>query len=64
MRGTDGGRIVRHCRDLDRRSLTSNDGYLLQYFREGGVPILGVEPAANVASVWQSARDPTLTVLP
>jgi hypothetical protein len=29
----------------------NNDGYLLQYFLEKGVPILGVEPAANVAKV-------------
>jgi SAM-dependent methyltransferase len=29
--------------------LASNDGYLLQYFVEKGVPVLGVEPAANVA---------------
>jgi SAM-dependent methyltransferase len=29
--------------------LASNDGYLLQYFKEAGVPVLGVEPAANVA---------------
>jgi hypothetical protein len=31
--------------------LASNDGYLLQYFRERGIPVLGVEPAANVAEV-------------
>jgi hypothetical protein len=31
--------------------LASNDGYLLQYFRDRGVPVLGVEPAANVAEV-------------
>jgi SAM-dependent methyltransferase len=30
--------------------LASNDGYLLQYFIEKGVPVLGVEPAANVAA--------------
>ena len=29
--------------------IASNDGYLLQYFRERGVPVLGIEPAANVA---------------
>jgi len=29
--------------------LASNDGYLLQYFLEKGVPVLGIEPAANVA---------------
>lgn len=31
--------------------LASNDGYLLQYFNELGVPSLGVEPAVNVAKV-------------
>ena len=29
--------------------LASNDGYLLQYFMANGVPVLGVEPARNVA---------------
>ena len=29
--------------------IASNDGYLLQYFAENKVPVLGVEPAANVA---------------
>ncbi len=29
--------------------VASNDGYLLQYFNARGVPVLGVEPAANVA---------------
>ena len=29
--------------------LASNDGYLLQYFVARGVPVLGIEPAANVA---------------
>ena len=31
--------------------LASNDGYLLQYFVERGVPVLGIEPAKNVAKV-------------
>lgn len=29
--------------------IASNDGYLLQYFKEKGVPVLGIEPAENVA---------------
>jgi SAM-dependent methyltransferase len=29
--------------------IASNDGYLLQYFVEKGIPVLGVEPAGNVA---------------
>lgn len=31
--------------------LASNDGYLLQFFAKRGIPVLGVEPAANVAAV-------------
>ncbi len=31
--------------------IASNDGYLLQYFVEKKVPVLGIEPAANVAEV-------------
>ncbi|HEY0833598.1 MAG TPA: class I SAM-dependent methyltransferase [Azospirillum sp.] len=30
--------------------VASNDGYLLQYFKRRGVPVLGVEPSANVAA--------------
>ncbi|HET7882098.1 MAG TPA: class I SAM-dependent methyltransferase [Acetobacteraceae bacterium] len=30
--------------------IASNDGYLLQYFRRAGIPVLGVDPAANVAA--------------
>ena len=33
--------------------VASNDGYLLQHFHAVGIPVLGVEPAANVA---QAAR--------
>lgn len=29
--------------------VASNDGYLLQYFKQAGVPVLGVEPTANTA---------------
>ena len=31
--------------------LASNDGYLLQFFKKNRIPILGIEPAANVAKV-------------
>ncbi|MCK5498761.1 MAG: SAM-dependent methyltransferase, partial [Gammaproteobacteria bacterium] len=31
--------------------IASNDGYLLQYFKEKNIPVLGIEPAANVADV-------------
>ena len=40
--------------------LASNDGYLLQYFRERQVPVLGIEPAANVAKVALEKGIPTL----
>jgi len=40
--------------------LASNDGYLLQYFVQKGVPALGVEPAANVAKVAVEKGVPTL----
>lgn len=31
--------------------LASNDGYLLQYFKEKNIPVLGIEPTANTADV-------------
>jgi SAM-dependent methyltransferase len=39
--------------------VASNDGYLLQYFVKRGVPVLGVEPAANVAAAAVKAGVPT-----
>jgi SAM-dependent methyltransferase len=39
--------------------LASNDGYLLQYFVERGIPCLGIEPAANVAAVAMERGVPT-----
>jgi 2-polyprenyl-3-methyl-5-hydroxy-6-metoxy-1,4-benzoquinol methylase len=40
--------------------IASNDGYLLQYFVGKNVPVLGIEPAANVAAVAQQKGIPTL----
>jgi SAM-dependent methyltransferase len=40
--------------------LASNDGYLLQYFVKKGIPVLGVEPAVNVAKVAEAKGVPTL----
>ncbi len=50
-----------YCRAITRRmqlgrdslvvELASNDGYLLQHFLPIGIPVLGIEPAANVAKV-------------
>ncbi|NDV99577.1 class I SAM-dependent methyltransferase [Yangia sp. PrR002] len=62
-----------HCRryaeamtdrlDLGPRSLVieiaSNDGYLLQYFVERGIPVLGVEPSAGVAEAAIARGVPT-----
>jgi SAM-dependent methyltransferase len=58
---------LNHCRDYAGRmveryglnsgslvvEVASNDGYLLQYFKERGIGVLGVEPAANVAKAAQ-----------
>lgn len=40
--------------------IASNDGYLLQYFRARGIPVLGVEPAANTAEVATAKGIPTI----
>lgn len=50
-------------RGIDKSSfvmeLASNDGYLLQYFVEDGIPCLGIEPAQNVARVALEKGVPT-----
>jgi SAM-dependent methyltransferase len=55
--------LARERIGLDGDSLVlevaSNDGYLLRHFVDAGVPVLGVEPAANVAAVADSAGIPT-----
>ena len=45
--------------DSEVVEIASNDGYLLQFFMELGIPVLGVEPAANVARVAQKKGIPT-----
>jgi SAM-dependent methyltransferase len=40
--------------------VASNDGYLLQHFVRNGIPVLGIEPAANVAKVALERGIPTL----
>ncbi len=51
-------------RHLDENSLAveiaSNDGYLLQYYRGAGVPVLGIEPARNIARVAEERGIPTV----
>jgi SAM-dependent methyltransferase len=67
--------MLQHCDALastlvsDRRlgpgslvvEVASNDGYMLQFFQRAGVPVLGIEPAANIAAVAQRDRQiPTI----
>ena len=40
--------------------VASNDGYLLQYFSEAGIQVLGVEPASGVAEVAIAKGIPTI----
>jgi 2-polyprenyl-3-methyl-5-hydroxy-6-metoxy-1,4-benzoquinol methylase len=50
--------------NLDRKSqvveIASNDGYLLQYFVQKGIPAIGIEPAANIAEVAIKKGIPTI----
>ena len=52
-------RIIRQ-RSLGAQSLAmevaSNDGYLLQYYKQAGIPVLGIEPALNIAAVAEKER--------
>ncbi len=52
-------RVIRE-RNLTCRSLVieiaSNDGYLLQYYQQADVPVLGIEPAANIAEHARCSR--------
>jgi SAM-dependent methyltransferase len=63
-----------HCRSYARKmtqalnlgpkslvvEIASNDGYLLQYFQEADVPVLGVEPSGNTAAEAEKKGVPTL----
>lgn len=59
----------RYCADMRQRyrlgpdslvvEVASNDGYLLQHFVAAGVPVLGIEPAANVAQAAIDKGVPT-----
>lgn len=40
----------------------SNDGYLLQFFRKKGIPVLGIEPAKNIAKVANKNDIPTMEI--
>ena len=39
--------------------IASNDGYLLKNFRKHQIPVLGIEPAANVAKIAENNGIPT-----
>jgi hypothetical protein len=56
-------RMIKERLALNRDSLVvelaSNDGYLLQHFLPLDVPVLGIEPAANVARIAQEKGIPT-----
>ncbi len=66
--------MLRHARELAARmtrerhlgakslvvEVASNDGYLLQNYRDAGVKVLGVEPAQNVAKVAEERGVPTV----
>jgi SAM-dependent methyltransferase len=66
--------MLRHARDLAEQlvrtrrlsrenrilEIGSNDGYLLQYFLEKNIPILGIEPAKNLHQVSVQKNIPTL----
>jgi SAM-dependent methyltransferase len=57
-------RTIEH-RELGPKSLAveiaSNDGYLLQYYKSRGIPVLGIEPARNIARVAVEKGIPTIS---
>jgi SAM-dependent methyltransferase len=52
----DSRRLGRASRVVE---IAANDGYLLQYFQREGIPVLGIEPAENVARVAEERGIPT-----
>ena len=53
------GRLIASRRLVDKSlavEVASNDGYLLQYYHRQGIPVLGIEPAVNIARVAQEER--------
>lgn len=66
--------FLQHCKTLadrliDERHLNanslvidiaSNDGYLLKFYQEKQIPVLGIEPAGNIAAIAEEQGVPTL----
>lgn len=56
--------LVIESHKLDHKSLVieiaSNDGYLLQFYQQSGIPVLGIEPATNVARIARERNVPTI----
>jgi SAM-dependent methyltransferase len=40
--------------------VASNDGYLLQYYKQASIPVLGIEPATNIARIAEERGVPTI----
>jgi len=49
--------LNKHCKVIE---IASNDGYLLKNFKKNHIPVLGIEPASNVAKVARSSGIPTI----
>lgn len=62
-------RIAERLTDTEKLSakslvveIASNDGYLLQWYKQRGVPVLGIEPARNIAQVAETEKGiPTIS---
>jgi 2-polyprenyl-3-methyl-5-hydroxy-6-metoxy-1,4-benzoquinol methylase len=56
--------IITRCTLNDKSlvlEIASNDGYLLQNYKQRGIPVLGVEPARNIASYALEKGIPTVS---
>jgi SAM-dependent methyltransferase len=66
--------MVQHAGEISRRlsqerglgpgslvvEVASNDGYLLQHYARAGIPVLGIDPARNIARVAEERGVPTI----